>query len=113
MLYCCIQTGAVNTIYHCDMYLPFSVQTAQEKSQSLFVPQGKVKLFRCAFFVFPDRELNQSGGWSYSGVETVVINTTHVRCMASHLTSFVVLVSIAPPVGEPVSCDGSVHLNKS
>lgn len=84
----------------------FPILTLQEESQSLFVPQGKAKLFRCAFFVYPDRELNQSGGWSYSGVETVVINTTHVRCMASHLTSFVVLVSVAPPVGEPVSVDG-------
>ena len=73
------------------------------KSHSLSVPPGKVKQFRCAFFNFTAEEANQTGGWSYRGVETHVINTTHVRCMASHLTSFVVLVSIVPSVGEPVS----------
>ena len=73
------------------------------KSHSLSVPPGKVKQFRCAFFNFTAEEANQTGGWSYRGVETDVINTTHVRCMASHLTSFVVLVSIVPSVGEPVS----------
>ena len=75
------------------------------KSQSLPVPPGKVKQFRCAFFNFEAEEGNQSGRWSYSGVETHVINTTHVRCIASHLTSFAVLVSIVPSVGEPVSGD--------
>ena len=71
------------------------------KSQSLPVPPGKVKQFRCAFFNFEAEEGNQTGGWSYSGVETHVINSTHVRCIASHLTSFAVLVSIVPSVGEP------------
>ena len=75
------------------------------KSQSLPVPPGKVKQFRCAFFNFEAEEDNQTGRWSYSGVETHVINTTHVRCIASHLTSFAVLVSIVPSVGEPVSGD--------
>ena len=73
------------------------------KSHSFSVPPGKVKQFRCAFFNFTAEEANQTGGWSYRGVETHVINTTHVRCIASHLTSFVVLVSIVPSVGEPVS----------
>ena len=77
----------------------------QVKSHSLSVPPGKVKQFRCAFFNFTAEEGNQTGGWSYRGVETDVINTTHVRCIASHLTSFVVLVSIIPSVGEPVSGD--------
>ena len=75
------------------------------KSHSLSVPPGKVKQFRCAFFNFTAEEGNQTGGWSYRGVETDVINTSHVRCIASHLTSFVVLVSIVPSVGEPVSND--------
>ena len=75
------------------------------KSQSLPVPPGMVKKFRCAFFNFSAEVGNQTGGWSYRGVETHVINTTHVRCNASHLTSFVVLVSIVPSVGEPVSGD--------
>ena len=75
------------------------------KSQSLPVPAGKMKQFRCAFFNFEAEEGNQTGRWSYSGVETHVINTTHVRCIASHLTSFAVLVSIVPSVEEPVSGD--------
>ena len=76
----------------------------QEKSQSLPVPSGKVKQFSCAFFNYSAQGANQTiGGWSYRGVETDVINSTHVRCIASHLTSFVVLVSIVPSVGEPVS----------
>ena len=75
------------------------------KSQSLPVPPGMVKKFRCAFFNFSAEVGNQTGGWSYRGVETHVINTTHVRCNASHLTSFAVLVSIVPSVGEPVSDD--------
>ena len=75
------------------------------KSQSLPVPPGMVQQFHCAFFNFTAEEGNQTGGWSYRGVKTHVINTTHVRCIASHLTSFVVLVSIVPSVGEPVSGD--------
>ena len=75
------------------------------KSQSLPVPPGMVKKFRCAFFNFSAEVGNQTGGWSYRGVETHVINSTHVRCNAFHLTSFAVLVSIVPSVGEPVSGD--------
>ena len=77
----------------------------QNKSQSLPVPPGKVKQFHCAFFNFSAERANQTGGWSNSGVETDAINVTHVRCIASHLTSFVVLVRIVPSVGEPVSSD--------
>ena len=73
------------------------------KSKGLPVPPGKVKQFRCAFFNFKAEEGNQTGGWSYRGVETDVVNTSHVRCIASHLTSFVVLVSIVPSAVEPVS----------
>ena len=76
----------------------------QEKSQSLPVPPGNVKQFRCAFFNFSAKRDNQTGGWSYRGVITQVINITHVRCITSHLTSFVVLVSIVS-VSEPVSVD--------
>ena len=54
-----------------------------------------MKQFRCAFFNFTGGA-NGTGGWSYSGVQTEVINETHVRCNAAHLTSFVVLVSIVP-----------------
>ena len=74
----------------------------QERAQTLTVPAGGVKQFRCAFFNFTGGA-NQTGGWSYRGVETKVINDTHVGCNASHLTSFVVLVSIIPAVGDPVS----------
>ena len=84
---------------HC-FYLNLLLQV---KSQSLTVPYGKVKQFRCAFFNFSAEGANQTGRWSYRGVETDVINITHVRCLASHLTSFVVLVSIVPSVVEPVS----------
>ena len=83
------------------------------KSQSLPVPPGKVKQFRCAFFNFSAEGSNQTGGWSYSGVETEVINNTHAHCNSAHLTSFVVLVSIVDSVGEePVSVDCSVHSNR-
>ena len=90
----------VYTILHVWKPIDLLLQT---KSQSLPVPPGMVKQFRCAFFNFTAEEANWTGGWSYSGVETHVINITHVRCIASHLTSFVVLVSIVPSVGEPVS----------
>ena len=68
------------------------------------------KKFKCAFFNYSAQGANQTtGGWSYSGVETDVINTTHVRCIASHLTSFAVLVSIAPTVGDTVSGDNYIY----
>ena len=72
-----------------------------------------MKQFRCAFFNFSAEGSNQTGGWSYSGVETEVINNTHVRCNAAHLTSFVVLVSIVDSVGDPVSVDCPAHLNRN
>ena len=59
------------------------------------VPTGSVRQFRCAFFNSTGGA-NRTGGWSYRGVKTEVINDTHVHCNASHLTSFVVLVSIVP-----------------
>ena len=65
----------------------------QEQATNLMVPPGRRKQFRCAFFNFTGGA-NRTGGWSYSGVQTEVINETHVRCNAAHLTSFVVLVSI-------------------
>ena len=74
----------------------------KERAQNVTVLSGRVKQFRCAFFNFTGG-INQTGGWSYRGVETKVINDTHVGCNASHLTSFVVLVSIVPTVGDPVS----------
>ena len=67
----------------------------QEQATNLTVPPGRRKQFRCAFFNFTGGA-NGTGGWSYSGVQTEVINETHVRCNAAHLTSFVVLVSIVP-----------------
>ena len=67
----------------------------QEKARSLTVPMGKMKHIRCAFFNFTGGD-NGTGGWSYRGVTTEVINDTHVGCHTSHLTSFVVLVSIVP-----------------
>ena len=63
--------------------------------RNITVPPGRRKQFRCAFFNFTGGA-NGTGGWSYSGVHTEVINETHVRCNAAHLTSFVVLVSTVP-----------------
>ena len=80
----------------------------QERAKQLKASTGSKKQFRCAFFNFTGGA-NGTGGWSYSGVQTEVINDTHVRCNAAHLTSFVVLVSIVPSdnndLGEPVSLD--------
>ena len=70
--------------------------------RNITVPPGRRKQFRCAFFNFTEGA-NGTGGWSYSGVQTEVINETHVRCNAAHLTSFVVLVSIVPAGEESVS----------
>ena len=74
----------------------------KEKAQNLSVPSGRVKRFRCAFFNFSGGT-DQTGGWSFRGLETEIINDTHIRCSASHLTTFVVLVSIIPAVRDPVS----------
>ena len=70
--------------------------------RNITVPPGRRKQFRCAFFNFTGGA-NGTGGWSYRGVQTEVINETHVRCNAAHLTSFVVLVSIVPAGEESVS----------
>ena len=70
--------------------------------RNITVPPGRRKQFRCAFFNFTGGA-NGTGGWSYSGVQTEVINDTHVRCNAAHLTSFAVLVSIVPVAEESVS----------
>ena len=70
--------------------------------RNITVPPGRRKQFRCAFFNFTGGA-NGTGGWSYSGVQTEVINETHVRCNAAHLTSFAVLVSIVPAAEESVS----------
>ena len=67
----------------------------QERAKQLTVSSGREKQFRCAFFNFTGGA-NGTGGWSYSGVQTEVINKTHVCCNAAHLTSLVVLVSIIP-----------------
>ena len=74
----------------------------KEKARTLLVPSGRVKRFRCAFFNFSGGT-NQTGEWSYRGVKTEIINNTHIRCNASHLTTFVVLVSIIPAARDPVS----------
>ena len=80
----------------------------QERAKQFKASTGSKKQFYCAFFNFTGGA-NGTGGWSYSGVQTEVINDTHVRCNAAHLTSFVVLVSIVPSdnndLGEPVSLD--------
>ena len=61
--------------------------------------------FRCAFFNFTGGA-NLNGAWSYRGVETEVINSTHVRCNSSHLTTFVVLanvIAVSPVSSNPIS----------
>ena len=76
--------------------------SVQEKVNNLTVPSRKRKQFRCAFFNFKGGA-NATGAWSYGGVKTTVINDTHVRCNSSHLTSFVVLVSVVNDPGLTVS----------
>ena len=73
----------------------------KKKAQELPVPPGRVKQFRCAFFNFSGGA-EQTGAWSYRGVDTVIINETQVQCTSSHLTSFVVLV-MTVPAPQPVS----------
>ena len=70
--------------------------------RNVTVPPGRRKQFHCAFFNFTEGATG-TGGWSYRGVQTEVINETRVRCNAAHLTSFVVLVSIVPAGEESVS----------
>ena len=62
------------------------------KAKDLQVPPGRAKQYRCAFFNYSGGP-QQTGGWSNSGIETVTVNSTHVRCISSHLTTFVVLVT--------------------
>ena len=76
--------------------------SVQEKVNNLTVHSGNRKQFRCAFFNFKGGA-NATGAWSYRGVKTTVINDTHVRCNSSHLTSFVVLVSVVNDPGSTVS----------
>ena len=78
----------------------------QVETERLAMTSVRGEELKCTFFNYSAQGANQTtGGWSYRGVITDVINTTHVRCIASHLTSFAVLVSIVPSVGEPVSGD--------
>ena len=65
------------------------------KAQDLQVLPGKVKQYYCAFFNYTGGP-QKTGGWSNTGIETVTINSTHVRCISSHLTTFAVLVSTVP-----------------
>ena len=65
------------------------------KTNELEVPPGRVKQYLCAFFDFNGGP-QQTGGWSHRGIETVIINSTHVRCISTHLTTFVVLASTVP-----------------
>ena len=75
----------------------------KEKAQNLSLLPGSVKHFQCAFFNASGGP-NQTGGWCYSGLKTEIINDTHIRCSASHLTTFVILVSLIPEEEEnPVS----------
>ena len=75
----------------------------KEKAQNLSLVPGSMKYFQCAFFNASGGP-NQTGGWFYSGLKTEIINDTHVRCSASHLTTFVILVSLIPEAEEnPVS----------
>jgi hypothetical protein len=48
---------------------------------------------KCVFYVPSTSGANESGRWSTDGCTTHVINSTHARCVSSHLTSFAVLVS--------------------
>ena len=75
----------------------------KEKAQNLPLLPGSVKHFQCAFFNASGGP-NQTVGWCYSGIKTEIINDTHIRCSASHLTTFVILVSLIPAAEEnPVS----------
>ena len=73
----------------------YNANLPQEEVRDLTIPAGRVKQLQCAFFNFTGGA-NRTGAWSYRGVKTTAINDTHVHCTASHLTSFVVLVSIIP-----------------
>ena len=82
----------------------------QVKTERLAMTPVRGEKLKCAFFNYSAQGANQTtGGWSYRGVDTDAINTTHVRCIASHLTTFAVLVSVAPTVGDTVSGDNYIH----
>ena len=71
------------------------MKSSQEEVENITAPPGSVKQMHCAFFNFTGGA-GGTGGWSYRGVKTEVINGSLVRCNASHLTSFAVLVRIVP-----------------
>ena len=82
----------------------------QVETERLAMTPVRGEKLKCVFFNYSAQGANQTtGGWSYRGVITDVINTTHVRCIASHLTTFAVLVGIAPTVGDTVSDDNYIH----
>jgi hypothetical protein len=47
----------------------------------------------CVYYVPSTSGASENGRWSTDGCTTHVINSTHARCISSHLTSFAVLVS--------------------
>ena len=90
----CLQNFIITVLFYFDFCM-------QKEAQDPQVSPGRVKQFLCAYFNFSGGA-NQTGAWSYRGVETVFINETHVQCTSSHLTSFVVLVMTVPAT-QPVS----------
>ena len=80
-------------IHNCLLEEILLYHSMQEKAVNLKLFAGRRKQFRCAFFT---GGANRTGGWSYRGLKTQVINDTHVQCQANHLATFAVLVSIVP-----------------
>ena len=78
-----------------DIHILLCSMNMQEEVINATVPAGRVKIFHCAFFNYTGAA-NRTGAWSYRGMRFEMFNGTHVQCKASHLTSFVVLVSIVP-----------------
>ncbi|CAL1279568.1 unnamed protein product, partial [Larinioides sclopetarius] len=61
------------------------------------VPKNSFKRNRSWGCVFWDERLNYpNGGWSYQGCNSILINSTHVRCFCNHLTSFAVVMRLNP-----------------
>ncbi|KAF8763935.1 Adhesion G-protein coupled receptor G4 like protein [Argiope bruennichi] len=59
------------------------------------VPKNSFKRKRSWGCVFWDKRLNYyAGGWSYKGCNSILINSTHVRCFCNHLTSFAVVMRL-------------------
>jgi hypothetical protein len=48
---------------------------------------------KCVYYIPSISGANENGRWSTDGCTTHVINSTHTRCVCSHLTSFAVVVS--------------------